>query len=263
MLIGWCTSVEQAELVRRTGYDYVELPLASQSLEGSESERRAARAAVVACPLPTLAFNYFFPRDMRIVGEAIDRPRLDTYLARAAELLVAAKAKAAVLGSAWARNVPDGFDRDRAEAQILDALSLAAERFAGSGCAVVIEPLYQQESNIINSVAEAAAYARKIDRPEVRVLADFFHMDEEDEPFDTLYENRHWLAHVHLADTGRYNPGSGSYPYDRFLTALSRAGYDGTMSAECKTRDPETDMRTSAAFLRDLISKHRATKVTQ
>lgn len=257
MLIGWCAGVEQAGLVRRTGYDYIELPLATQSLEASGSERRAAFTAVLACPLPTLAFNYFFPRDMRIVGETIDRARLDTYLARAAELLAAAKAKAAVMGSAWARNVPDGFDRARAEAQILDALSLAADRFAGSGCAVVIEPLYRQESNIINSVAEAAVYARQIDHPAIRVLADFFHMDEENEPFETLSDNKEWLAHIHLADTGRYNPGSGGYPYDRFIAALRKAGYDGTMSAECKTRDQEPDMRASASFLRTLVAEQQ------
>lgn len=250
MLIGWCAAVGQAELVRSAGYDYIELPLAAQSLEGSEAERRACRDAVLAAPLPTLAFNYFFPRDLRIVGEAIDVARLDTYLARAAELLAAANGRAAVMGSAWARNVPDGFDRARAEAQILDALALAADRFAGCGCTLVIEPLYRQESNIINSVSEGAAYARAINRPQIRVLADFFHMDEEDEPLETLRDNRDWLAHIHLADSGRFSPGSGSYPYDRFFGLLKEIGYAGLMSAECKTREPEAEMRASERFLR-------------
>ena len=250
MLIGWCGTIDQAGLFKSTGYDYIELPLAAQALEGSEAERRTCREAIVASPLPTLAFNYFFPRDLAIVGEKIDRARLDTYLARSAELLAAAKARVTVMGSAWARNVPDGFDRQRAEAQILDALSLCADRLAGTGCTLVIEPLCRQESNIINSVSEGVAYARKINRREIRVLADFFHMDEESEPFETLIENKDWLAHVHLADTGRFNPGSGQYPYAAFFEQLRKSGYDGTMSCECKTRDSETDMRASAQYLR-------------
>lgn len=258
MLIGWCATIDQAGLVKSAGYDYVELPLAAQSLEGSEAERRACREAIVASPLPTLAFNYFFPRDMRIVGEAIDRNRLDTYLARSAELLAAAKASVVVMGSAWARNVPEGFERARAEAQILDALGLAADHLRGSGCTLVIEPLCRQESNIINSVSEGAVYARKINRSEIRVLADFFHMDEESEPFETLVDNKDWLAHIHLADTGRFNPGSGSYPYDAFIEQLRKADYDGTMSCECKTRDAEPDMRSSAQFLRRHWPRHTA-----
>jgi len=250
MLIGWCAGLDQADLVRRAGYDYIELPLAAQSLEGSETERRAARDAIIASPLPTKAFNYFFPRDLRIVGEEVDRARVDTYLARAAELLAAAKARAAVMGSAWARNVPHGFDRKLAQAQILDALSLAADRLQGTGCTLVIEPLYRQESNVINSVSEGVKYVRKINRAEIRVLADFFHMEEEGELLETLVDNKDWLAHIHLADTGRFNPGTGSYPYDRFFELLRKAGYDGTMSCECKTRDLEPDMRHSAQFLR-------------
>ena len=42
------------------------------------------------------------------------------------------------------------------------------------------------------------------------MLADFYHMDEENEPLDELVVNAGWLAHVHLADTGRMSPGTGS-----------------------------------------------------
>ena len=89
-----------------------------------------------------------------------------------------------------------------------------------------------------------------MNRPEIRVLADFFHMDEEDEPLETLREHREWLVHIHLADTGRRNPGTGSYDYDRFFGLLREIDYQGMMSAECKITDPAADMRHSHAFLR-------------
>ena len=249
MDIGWCRPLEDAALLRGIGYDYIEVPLAEQGLEDAAT-CRASTAALRQSPLPTAAFNYFFPRDLRIVGPQIDRVRLDAYLSRAAELLATAKARIAVMGSAWARNVPEDFERARAEAQILAALDLIADRLEGTGCTLVIEPLCRRESNIINSVAEAVVYARKIGRPQIRVLADFFHMDEEKEPFETLSDNRDWLAHVHLADTGRRHPGSGAYDYDGFFGVLKAIDYRGMISAECGVGDPEADMRASLAFLR-------------
>ena len=75
---------------------------------------------------------------------------------------------------------------------------------------LVIEPLNRAESNIANSVAEGVRFAEAVSRPEVKVLADFYHMDEENEPLDELVVNAGWLAHVHLADTGRMSPGTGS-----------------------------------------------------
>ena len=241
MKIGWCAPLKDAGLIKEAGYDYIELPLAAQNF---------APAARIASPLPVGAFNTFFPQAMRIVGPDVDEAKLDNYLARAAEIMENVGAKAAVMGSAWARNVPDGFDRKRAEDQIVRALDRIADRLKGTGVTLAIEPLHRQESNIINSVAEGVAFARRVNRPEIRVLADFFHMDEEDEPLDTLRENRDWIVHIHLADTGRRNPGTGSYPYGRFLGLLKEIGYAGMMSAECKITDPAADMRHSQAFLR-------------
>jgi sugar phosphate isomerase/epimerase len=239
MRLGWCAPLKDAGLVRDAGFDYIELPLAAQDF-----------AAKIASPLPVCAFNYFFPQDMRIVGPDVDDARLDDYLARAAALMARVNARAAVMGSAWARNVPDGFERARAEAQIVRALDRCADRLQGSGVTLAIEPLHRKESNIINSVAEGVWFARQVNRPEIRVLADFFHMDEENEPLETLREHRDWIVHIHLADTGRRNPGTGSYDYDRFFGLLREIDYQGLMSAECKIVDPAADMPHSLAFLR-------------
>ena len=59
-----------------------------------------------------------------------------------------------------------------------------------------------------------------------------------------------WLAHIHLADTGRRHPGSGSYDYNRFMGLLKEIVYLGDMSSECKLENPEPEMRNSLEFLR-------------
>jgi sugar phosphate isomerase/epimerase len=249
-LFGWCGPVSSAASMKAAGLDYVELQLVPMRLE-DDAQFAHAKAALADLPLPALAFSYLFPHDARIVGDAVDESRNRRYFDRVVALLTQAGAKVVVLGSGWTRNVPDGWDVARAEAQFLQTLSWCADALRGSGTTLVIEPLNRKESNLVNSVADGVRLAQALNRPEVRGLADFYHMDEEHEPLSTLTDNAEWLGHIHLADTGRMNPGTGRYDYDTFFGNLKRAGYRGLMSAECGIHgDPVDGMRLSADYLR-------------
>ena len=85
-----------------------------------------------------------------------------------------------------------------------------------------------------------------MNRPEIRVLADFFHMDEENKPLETLREHCDWVVHIHLADTGRRNPGTGSYPYDRFFGLLKEIGYAGICRPSARSTIPPMTCATAA-----------------
>jgi sugar phosphate isomerase/epimerase len=249
MKIGWCAPLRQAGLVKEAGMDFLEVPLAPLGLEDKTTFDEAKRA-LADCPISTPAFNTFLPQDMRVVGPDTDDNRLKTYLARASDLMGSAGASIVVFGSGWARNVPDDWERVRGEDQFLQALSWCADALRGSGTTLVIEPLNRRASNIVNSVEDGVHFARQVNRPEIRVLADFYHMDEEHEPLETLAANGAWLSHIHVADTGRKNPGTGSYDYDRFFAQLKSAKYTGMISAECTAEHPAADMRHSLSFLR-------------
>jgi sugar phosphate isomerase/epimerase len=187
---------------------------------------------------------------MYIVGPNVDAARVKGYLARAADLMHAAGAEAAVLGSAWSRNVPDNWERSRAEEQILEAYSWCADAVAGTGVTIGIEAQNRKEANIIISVEEAVDYAKKVNRPEIAVMADFYHMDEEKEPLENIRKYCEWLVHIQMADTGRRSPGTGAYDYDTFFGYLKECGYKGNISVECMIEIPEDEMRHSAQFLR-------------
>jgi sugar phosphate isomerase/epimerase len=225
-MIGWCRPLSDTPLMREVGLDFVEVALAPLGLEEPESFA-AAKRAVATSALPTAAFNNFLPQDMRVVGPDADLPRFKAYLSRATELLAHGGARVVVFGSGWARNIPSGWEPERGKEEMHEALRLSADALAGTGTTLVIEPLNRKESN-----------------------ADFYHMDEEGESLDELVVHAEWLAHVHLADTGRMSPGTGSYPYDRFFGKLREARYQGMISVECGVNGLEADMRASLAFLR-------------
>ena len=248
--LGWCAPLRDAAKVRDLGYDFLEVPLAPFGLE-DEASLAAAKKAVAGSPLPLTVFNWFYPQDFRTVGDAVDRHRIQSYLKRAAELMQHAGARCAVLGSAWSRNVPDGFSREKARAQILESYGWVADAFAGSGVAIGIEAQNRKEANIITTLAEAVDYARALNRPEiVRVMADFYHMDEEAEPLSHLERFGDWIMHVQLADSKRLNPGTGTYDWEAFFAKLRAGGYRDTVSVECMVPIPAEGMRQSQLFLR-------------
>ena len=219
MKLGWCAPLQDAGLIRTPG----------STTSSCRSPRRTSPAKIES-PLPVGAFNYFFPQDMRIVGPDVDDARLDDYLARAAALDGERQRQGGRdgqrLGAQRAGRVRARPRRGRRSC----ARSTAAPtgcRGAASRCA--IEPLYRQGVQHHQQRRRGRRRSRgSVNRPEIRVLADFFHMDEENEPLETLREHRDWVVHIHLADTGRRNPGTGSYDYDRFFGLLKEIDYTGT-----------------------------------
>lgn len=246
---GWCGPLQNAASIKDAGLDYIEAQLVPMKLE-DDASFASAKALIKELPLPALAFSYLFPHDVRLVGPEKDERRNRAYFDRVVELLSLARARVVVLGSGWTRNIPESWTQAQAEDEFLTALAWCADALKGSGTTLVIEPLNRKESNLVNSVADGARLAKVLNRPEVRGLADFYHMDEEAEPLDELREHCAWLAHIHLADTGRLNPGTGSYDYPTFFGHLKACGYRGLLSAECGFKsEPVASMRESAAFL--------------
>lgn len=250
MQFGCCTTIDQAEAVSAAGFDYLEAGVTSLIPDQDDAAFSPILAQYKVSPVPVQAFNLFLPGDLKVVGTEVDIDRAKIYIGRAVERIKRIGARTAVIGSGGSRRVPDGFPRDEATDQIIQFLGLVADEADNSGVTIAIEPLNKKESNIINSVSEAAFFAREVNRPSMRVLADFYHMDEDDEPLETLIDNKDWLAHIHVADSARGAPGSGQYPYTRFIELLRQAGYDGMISIECRWADFKSEAGPSVAFLR-------------
>ncbi|WP_036717549.1 sugar phosphate isomerase/epimerase family protein [Paenibacillus harenae] len=252
--IGWCAGIEQAGLLADIGLDYIECALSSLQLE--EEEAFAGKLALyLSSPVKVRAMNLFAPADMMLIGPQRDGERIRKYVSLSGEAAARIGAGIVVLGSGRARMVPDGWERRRAEAEMLECLGRIADEWRGSGVTLAIEPLNHKESNLINSVAEAASLAKQVNSPAVRILADLYHMDEEDEPLETLAAHKEWIAHIHVADTGRLAPGTGTYPYEQFAGILREIGYEGMVSAECKWPDTVDGVQSSISFMQQMFDR--------
>ena len=254
--LGCCCGIEQAAEAHAAGFDYLECTVVSLQPEADDDAFAPILAAYRAAPLPVDAFNVFLPRDLKVVGPEVDWGRVERYVASALARVQAVGARRVVFGSGGARQVPDGFSRAEAEDQLVRFLQIVADQAEPRGITVVIEPLNRKESNILNDVPESVRLARRVDRPAIRVLADLYHMQEEAEPLANISANGPWLEHMHVADSERLAPGTGSYPYPAFAQELAAIGYAagdwGGISVECRWQDFGREAADAVRFLRSV-----------
>ena len=248
MRFGVCTSSAKAAEAAAGGWDFVEENVQGY-LRGLEPEWSApARAAV---PVPSA--NAMVPGQLKITGPDAKHEPLLEYMTRVLTRANAADLRTIVFGSGAARNVPDGWDRTAAVSQIAAFLNAIAPVAQANNVTIVIEPLNRGECNIINTVAEAMTYVRKVNHPNIQCLVDSYHMWLEDEPLSNLKEAMPWIKHVHLADKdGRVAPGeSGKSDYKPFFNVLKQGNYDGLISIECGGFDFATNGPRVQKYIKD------------
>ena len=160
-----------------------------------------------------------------------------------------------VFGSGTARMIPDGMSGADAQVRLDAFLTGAEQRARQAGVTIVIEPLRSQETNLIHTVREGAAYVRRLSLPNLRLLADSYHMYCEQEPLTSLVENADILRHVHVAEApSRGWPGSLGGEYLRtFGTVLRSAPYCGRVNMEGREDDYLINAPRAVKFMRAAI----------
>jgi sugar phosphate isomerase/epimerase len=234
MRFGICVPVEKAAEVKAAGWDFVEESIQG-ILQGTlEDSQWRGMDRVKNLPLPVPAANMLVPADHKITGPGVDMNKLRIYITRVMERAQKIGMNILVFGSAGARNVPEGFDREKAKAQILEFVKMASPLAAKHNVTLVVEPLNSKESNIINSVGEAMTYVKAVNHPNLQCLVDSYHYWLDNDKPEDLVAAMPWIRHVHVADKdGRVPPGeSGTADYRPFFRIIKAGGYKGVVSVE-------------------------------
>lgn len=98
---------------------------------------------------------------------------------------------------------------------------------------VVLEPLNRYETNFINRLDEGVTLLESLQTDNVKLLADLFHMNIEEESIATaLIQTADHIGHVHFVDSNRRPPGCGHIDLAAVAQALRQINYNGYLSAE-------------------------------
>jgi hydroxypyruvate isomerase len=131
-------------------------------------------------------------------------------------------------------NRQGGADPAAQDALAVENLTRAAAAAARIGATVVVEPISGAERYPLRTAADAVAVLDVVGAPNVRLLADLYHLAVNGEDLDAVIA-RHAdrIGHVQIADApGRHEPGTGGIDLGRHLAALAAAGYRGHVGLE-------------------------------
>ncbi|MGH9431679.1 MAG: sugar phosphate isomerase/epimerase family protein [Terriglobia bacterium] len=249
--IGVCSPPYNLGKATHYGFDYLE-PAGAAIAEMDDAAFKSFKQRVLASTIRCECFNTFITR-LRVVGHDVHPDALQEYVETTLERCRQLGGKIAVWGSARSRNVPDGFSRARAWEQIQLFLRMAGGVARRKGMVMAIEPLRHQESNILNTGAEALRMVRDVDHSNVRMIIDFYHLREENENPEIIWTARKQIVHFHFANPhGRLWPRSPAEDpeYPVFFNLVKKIQFRGGISIEAKGSF-EKDAAASMAFFRE------------
>jgi len=145
----------------------------------------------------------------------------------------------------------DDQSRDEVERLFAETSEQLCDIAAPAGVTIIIEPVNRYEINFVNSLDEGAALLSRIDRKNIGLMPDVFHMNIEDAQVGgNLARYGEYVKYVHFADSNRLAPGQGHLDFDDVFDGLKRGGFDGWASIEILPKpDPDTAARQAASFI--------------
>jgi len=136
------------------------------------------------------------------------------------------------------------------------AFSRLAPRAVDRGVCLCIEALGPNETNFINTAAEARRLVDAVAHAGFRMMLDVKGMSDDEEPIpDIIRKSVRCMEHFHANDASTRAPGFGETDFAPIGAALREVGYDGYVSVEPLdfSPDAETIARESLRYLRETL----------
>ncbi len=270
----WCSQWSNDTLplidrVKGLGLDFIEVPLMCLDTLDAEAVRdRLASVGLDACTSTVLLGDTDISSD-----DAAVRTRGVAYLTECVRATHALGATS-FSGVIYAQHVKPAARRptEATWQYSAECLREVADIAADLGVTLGLEPVNRYESHLINTCAQARRLMEMIDRPNVRIHLDTYHMNIEEKDF---YEATKLagqdLIHYHLCENDRGIPGTGLVDWDGIFRALADIRYTGYAALEsfvdCTDNmntwvwrqlapDGDTLVREGVAFIRALQARH-------
>ena len=137
------------------------------------------------------------------------------------------------LYSYWPVNFREGFNKDEDTARSIENVIKLADIAADYGVTLNMEVLNRFEGYMLNVCDEAVRYVDAVNKPNVKIMLDTFHMNiEESSIGDAIRRAGKLLGHFHTGECNRMVPGKGRTPWREIGDALRDIRYDGTVVME-------------------------------
>lgn len=116
---------------------------------------------------------------------------------------------------------------------IARALAPVARRAAEYGMTLGLEPCNRYETHLVNTAEQAVRLIERIGEPNVTIHLDTYHMNIEEKGFHHgIRSAGKYLRYIHLSESDRGVPGTGTVDWEATFEALGETGFEGDMVIE-------------------------------
>ena len=253
------TLLEKWDFAQSAGFQAIEIQAGSrQEFAQRQGELLQAKGAGVVMSSICLAGGPCIGDfDASKRREAIQRMKL--LLSMAPEL----GAMGVVTPAAWGifslrlppHTPPRSPEEDRAV--LLEGLAELGAHAASAGSTLFFEPLNRYEDHMVNTLGAARGYCHEAGQPSLKIIADLYHMNIEEARIpESIRAARDVVAHVHLADSNRLEPGAGHTDFASAFAALREIGFEGYMAFECRlSGEARVVLPQAVRYLQDAMSR--------
>jgi D-psicose/D-tagatose/L-ribulose 3-epimerase len=129
--------------------------------------------------------------------------------------------------SYWPVDYSQPIDKEGDWKRSVEGVREMADLAAQNNITLCLEVLNRFEGYILNTSEEGTKFVKEVDKPNVKVMLDTFHMNiEETSIGDAIRTAGSLLGHFHTGECNRLCPGKGRTPWREIHEALRDIGYD-------------------------------------
>jgi D-psicose/D-tagatose/L-ribulose 3-epimerase len=236
----------QCEIAAQLGYDGLEVApftLAANPMDITDAQAREFRRVAESHALSITGLHWLLvaPVGLSIVAEDRElRANTVHVMRRLVDLCALMGGKYLVHGSPKQRSVPPGVTREMALQRATECFVQAAQAASDAGVVYCVEPLSRRETDVINTVAEAAQIVDEINSPALKTMIDCSAAGQAEtqsvSELMTQWMPTGHIAHVQVNDPNRRGPGQGEMKFEPILRTLremqSQGHYKGVVAVE-------------------------------
>jgi hydroxypyruvate isomerase len=171
-------------------------------------------------------------------GNAVDPSRVGEFQDGVGKAIEYAKALGCKQLNCLAGLTPKDVPADKVRDTFVSNLRFAAERLAGEGIKLLIEPINTRDipGFYLTRTQQALDVIAAVGSSNLWLQYDIYHMQVmEGDLANTIEKNLPRIAHMQLADNpGRHEPGTGEINYEFLFKHIDKLGWEGWIGCEYK-----------------------------
>jgi sugar phosphate isomerase/epimerase len=244
------------------GYDAVEIApftIAKYVTDIPFAERKRIREAAAKAGVAISGIHWVLAQTDGLFLTSPDsatRKRTAEYFCDLAHFCADLGGKAIVVGSPKQRGVLPGTKPEQAWNWAKEVFEPSVKIAADRGVTLCIEPLPAEDTNFLNTAADAVHFAKEFASPHFKVILDVRAMSWEEKPVpDIIRASKGEFAYFHANDKNLRGPGFGDVDFRPIAAALKDVRYDGVVSVEVFKYDegPEVIATKSLEYLKKVF----------